>query len=108
MAFYETWAPYVPVAERRRRAEKLIKDRAKKGQPLSPVHLSGRTIAESFWGKAWCDHLESYSDFENRLPRGRTYVRNGAVIDLQIRAGTIAALVQGTSPYHVRIEVKAV
>lgn len=108
MAFYETWGPYVPVAERRRRAEKLIQAQSKKGQPLSPVQLSGRALAQSFWGQAWCQHLESYSDFESRLPRGRAYVRNGSVIDLKISAGTIAALVQGTNLYRVRIEVKPV
>ena len=58
----------------------------KKGHPVAPVTIEGRTIATTFWGKAWCDNLESYRDYENRLPRGRTYVRNGSVIDLQIAA----------------------
>lgn len=63
-------------------------------------------IARTFWGKAWCDNLEAYSDFENRLPRGRTYVRNGSVIDLQIGQGEIAALVSGSSVYTVEIAIK--
>src|SRR5437870_13419249 len=93
---------YVPVAERRRRALAQAK---KLGRPLQPVAVDGRRIASSFWGKAWCDNLESYSDFANRLPRGRTYVRNGSVIDLRIASGRIDALVAGTSLYEVRIEI---
>src|SRR4051794_41968297 len=78
------WAPYVPVAERRRKAEREVAKLRKKGHPVAPVRIEGRTIATTFWGKAWCDNLESYRDYENRLPRGRTYVRNGSVVDLQI------------------------
>ena len=68
--------------------------------------IEGRTIARSFWGKAWCDNLEAYSDYENRLPRGRTYVRNGPVVDLQIEQGKVGALVSGTDIYHVDIGVQ--
>ena len=91
------WQPYVSVAERRRQAPgaKMEKLR-KKGQPVSPVTIEGRTIARTFWGKAWCDNLERYSDYENRLPRGRTYVRNGSVVDLQIAGGEVKALVSGS------------
>jgi uncharacterized Zn finger protein len=69
--------------------------------------IKGRTIAHSFWGKSWCENLESYSDFENRLPRGRTYVRNGSVVDLQIGPGKITALVSGSALYKVTIEIAA-
>ncbi|MEK7667826.1 MAG: SWIM zinc finger family protein, partial [Gemmatimonadota bacterium] len=64
--------------------------------------------ARTFWGKAWCDNLERYSDFENRLPRGRAYVRNGSVLDLQIAAGDVQALVSGTNVYKVAVKVAAV
>jgi uncharacterized Zn finger protein len=107
MAFYG-WKPYVPVAQRRRQAAAAAARLNKKGQPLSPVVLGGRTIVSSFWGKAWCQNLERYSDFENRLPRGRTYVRNGSVIDLQISPGKINALVSGTSLYKVEVKVTPV
>ena len=63
-------------------------------------------IATTFWGKAWCDNLEGYSDYANRLPRGRTYVRNGSVIDLQIKPGRVAAQVIGSDLYDVAITVK--
>ena len=91
---YYGWKPYVSVAQRRANAERLAKQLAKKGQALSPITV-GRAIAQTFWGKAWCDNLERYSDYSNRLPRGRTYVRNGSVIDLSIGAGTVTAQVMG-------------
>src|ERR1051326_9621012 len=93
------WRPYVSAAERRRKAALKMAKLRKQGQDVSPVIIQGRAIAKTFWGKAWCDNLERYSDFENRLPRGRTYVRNGSVIDLQIAPGEIKALVSGSEIY---------
>ncbi len=90
------WRPYVSVAERRRKAMREMEKRRKKGQTVSPVVVEGRTIAKTFWGKSWCENLERYSDFANRLPRGRTYVRNGSVVDLRIDAGEIRAWVSGS------------
>jgi uncharacterized Zn finger protein len=100
------WKPYVPVAVRRRKAEREMDRLAKKGTAIQPVVIAGRTIAKSFWGKAWCANLESYSDFENRLPRGRTYVRNGSVCHLEIGSGRIEAKVSGSSLYDVTIAIK--
>src|SRR5450759_1193968 len=97
--YYDGWAPYVSVAERRKKAAKKVAALQKKGKTISPVQIEGRTIARTFWGKAWCDNLEAYSDFSNRLPRGRSYVRNGSVIDLQITKGEIIAMVSGSSIY---------
>src|SRR5450759_2197067 len=88
MAFYG-WRPYVPVAERWRKALREMERRKKQGQAVSPVSIEGRAIATTFWGKAWCENLERYSDYENRLPRGRSYVCNGLVVDLQIAPGKI-------------------
>src|SRR6201984_3096628 len=92
-----SFRPYVPVAKRRAQAAKEVAKRKKKGEAVCPVTIEGRTIARTFWGKAWCENLESYSDYENRLPRGRTYVRNGSIIDLQITKGEIKAQVMGSS-----------
>ena len=101
------WRPYVPVAERRAKAARELSKLSKKtGQAALPVLLNGRKIAGTFWGKAWCDNLEAYSDFANRLPRGRTYVRNGSVVDLQISKGTVTALVSGSSLYKIEINIK--
>lgn len=107
MGFYG-WRPYVSVAQRRREAAGEMAKLKKKGHPVSPVVVEGRTIVKTFWGKAWCDNLERYSDFENRLPRGRTYVRNGSVIDLQIAPGEIKALVSGSEIYKVKVRVTPV
>jgi uncharacterized Zn finger protein len=107
MDFYG-WRPYVSVAERRRKAAKAMAKLKKKGHPVSPVVVEGRTIVKTFWGKAWCENLEQYSDFANRLPRGRTYVRNGSVIDLQIAPGEIRALVSGSEIYEVAVRVAPV
>ncbi|HQQ69459.1 MAG TPA: hypothetical protein PLL92_03980, partial [Alicycliphilus sp.] len=101
------YKPYVPVAARRAQAEKAAHKAAKAGQTFNPVRVQGRSIAKTFWGKAWCDNLEAYSDFENRLPRGRTYVRNGSVIDLQIEPGKITAKVMGSTLYQVVIDITA-
>jgi uncharacterized Zn finger protein len=96
---------YVPVAQRRAKAAKEVAKLKKQGRAVAPVVIEGRKIATSFWGKAWCDNLERYSDFANRLPRGRTYVNNGSVIDLQIARGRAEALVSGSEIYRVRIDI---
>src|SRR5213593_699643 len=102
------WRPYVTVAERRRKAAREMEKLKKKGHPVSPVVIEGRAIAKTFWGKAWCDNLERYSDFANRLPRGRTYVRNGSVLDLRIAPGDVRALVSGSEIYRVAVKVSPV
>ena len=102
------WAPYVSVAERRNKAEREVAKLRKKGQKMEPVVIEGRTIARTFWGKAWGDNLESYHDFANRLDRGRSYVRNGLVIDLQIAEREVTAMVAGTEIYRVTVGIDAV
>jgi uncharacterized Zn finger protein len=84
---------------------KLLK---KKGADIQPVVLDGYAIARTWWGKAWNENLERYADFENRLPRGRSYVRNGSVLDLKIAATTITAIVAGSrpKPYDITIRIK--
>src|ERR1035438_6502508 len=107
MGFYG-WRPYVSVAKRRQKAAKEMAKLKKKGHPVSPVVVEGRTIVKTFWGKAWCENLEQYSDYSNRLPRGRTYVRNGSVVDLQITPGAIRAYVSGSELYEVVLQVAPV
>ena len=105
MGWYD-FRPYVPVAARRREAKKKMEMLRKKGQNIQPVELEGRTIARTFWGKAWCDHMESFHDYENRLPRGRTYIRNGSVCHLDIAKGEVQALVSGSELYKVKVTIK--
>jgi uncharacterized Zn finger protein len=100
--------PYVPVAARRAQATRELAKLQKKGRPISPVVIEGRRIARSFWGEAWCDNLERYSDYANRLPRGRTYLRNGSVVDLQVGPGRVMALVSGSTMYNVTVTVEGV
>ena len=105
--YYDGGFPeYVTVAERRRRAARKLAQLRKKGHDPKPIQLDGRAIATTFWGKAWCDHLESHADLANRLPRGRTYVRNGSVIDLQIAEGEVRALVSGSEIYEAEVRIQ--
>ncbi|MGH8610848.1 MAG: SWIM zinc finger family protein [Gammaproteobacteria bacterium] len=105
---YFAWKPHIPVAKRRQQAAQKIARFKKQGHRIEPVTIEGRTLTKSFWGKAWCENLERYSDFANRLPRGRTYVRNGSVIDLQMREGVVTALVSGSEIYQVKVQVARV
>lgn len=105
MGRFSRWAPYVPVAQRRKNAEKEAQRLAKKGSVLNPLRITGRTIATTFWGKAWCDNLEKYCDAYNRMPRGRTYARNGSVVDLQVSKGKVTGLVSGSSLYRISIVI---
>src|SRR4051794_35806187 len=105
MGWWGDYRPYIPVARRRANGLREAQRLAGKGKQLLPVKIDGRAIATTFWGKAWCDNLESYSDFANRLPRGRSYVRNGSVVDLQIKPGKVTALVSGSELYEVEIDI---
>ena len=101
------YPPYVSVAQKKaqgaRALAKLLKKRKRTPEPV--VAHRKRRVADTFWGKAWCDNLERYADFANRLPRGRTYVRNGSVLDLAIAKGKVAARVAGSELYEVTIGI---
>src|SRR2546427_11310856 len=105
---YYGFRPYVSVGARRAQAARELAKLRKTGRKVSPVVIEGRRIAETVWGEAWCDSLERYSDFASRLPRGRTYVRNGSVVDLQGAPGSVTALVSGSSMYDVKVTVAPV
>jgi uncharacterized Zn finger protein len=103
--FYDDWRRYVPTTERRRKIARAQAALRRSGREAAPVEITGRKITTTFWGDAWCRNLEAYSDYRNRLPRGRTYVRNGAVIDLRVEAGSVHALVSGSEIYRAEIRV---
>lgn len=107
MSYFE-WPEYVSVAEKRKRAAKELAKLRKKGHAVAPVTIEGRKIAKNFWGQSWCSNLERYSDFASRLPRGRSYVSNGFVIDLQIVKGKVTAVVSGSELYDVKITIAPV
>lgn len=100
------WKEYVPVATRLAKAKRKMDQLRKKGKTIEPVEVQGRIIAKKFWGKRWCEHLESFADFENRLPRGRTYARNGSICHLGIKEGLVEAFVSGSSLYTVQVKIK--
>jgi len=104
---YGNYPPYVSVAEKRAKIEKKIKQLRKKNPNLRPVIIEGRSLARTWWGKSWNKNLERYADYTNRIERGRNYVRHLAVVDLQIAAGHVTALVQGSrgKPYQVEITI---
>lgn len=107
MQDYDMYPPYVPVAERRAKAERKIKQLRKKNPHIKPVIIEGRALATSWWGKSWNKNLERYADYNYRLERGRSYVRHRSVVDLQIKGGRMTAMVQGSSaqPYKISITV---
>jgi uncharacterized Zn finger protein len=107
MSWGYEYREYVPVGVRKNQASKEAEKRAaKQNRSVQPVTIKGRNIATTFWGKAWCDHLESYSDYANRLPRGRTYARNGSVVDLNISARRVDAIVAGSDVYTITIQIE--
>ena len=107
---YWNYPRYVPVAEKQAKADQKLKQLKKKNPDIRPVRLEGKALAQSWWGKAWNKNLERYADFSNRIGRGRSYVRHGAVLDLQIQPGRVDALVQGSasSPYEVEVRIKEI
>lgn len=109
MSWYSSaWAPYLSVKQRQQNAEREIKRRIKAGHAIDPVRIVGRKITTTIWGSAWCSNLESYQDYANRIERGRSYVRNGAVIDLKVAPLAIEALVHGSDIYKVTVTIAAV
>jgi uncharacterized Zn finger protein len=105
---YYGWKPYVTVGQRQKLAEKAAAKAKKNGKNYTPILPYRGAVAKTVWGKSWCDNLEAYSDYANRLPRGATYVRNGSVIHLQLTAGAVHAQVMGSSLYAVNITVQPV
>ncbi|MEI6539834.1 MAG: hypothetical protein WCO86_09950 [Planctomycetota bacterium] len=106
MRWRQQWAPYVSVGDKLNKAVRPAAQLAKQQKrEREPVSIQGRAIAKPFWGKAWCDNLTAYQDYSNRLPRGAAYVRNGSVVDLIIKPRRIEAIVAGSNPYTVKIEI---
>ena len=100
---------YVSVGEKQQRSKKKLEQLMKKNKDIKPVIIEGATLAKTWWGKAWNRNLEAYADYSNRIGRGRSYVRCGSVLDLQIQEGNIKALVQGSDsdPYSIVIKIKS-
>ncbi|MEN6313338.1 MAG: hypothetical protein ABFD25_03710 [Clostridiaceae bacterium] len=108
MSYDYGYGEYVSAAEKKERNQKAAEKLRKKNSDISPVVITGRKLARTWWGKAWNDNLERYSDYSNRIGRGSSYVRQGAVLDLKIAPGGVAALVQGSrkKPYQIDIAIQ--
>ena len=106
---YSGFPKYESVAEKKAKAIKSLEKLKKKNPGIEPVIIEGRTLAKSWWGKAWNLNLESYADYGNRIARGKSYVRNNTVLDLKISKITVEAKVQGSrsKPYDVKIRIDA-
>jgi uncharacterized Zn finger protein len=100
--------PYVPAAVRKQRAQNAAARLDRKGTSREPITIAGNLIARTFWGRSWCTNMERYSDFYSRLGRGRSYVRSGAVLDLRIERGAVAASVMGSRLYTVEVKIEPV
>ncbi|MFK7826798.1 MAG: SWIM zinc finger family protein [Oligoflexales bacterium] len=105
---YDYYPPYVSVADRKAKAAKMVARLKKKDKKVAPVVVKSRIkIAHSFWGQAWCRHIETYRDMSYRLERGRSYVRSGAVVDLRISKKKVVAKVSGSELYKVSIDFES-
>ncbi|MFF9592870.1 SWIM zinc finger family protein [Streptomyces sp. NPDC014646] len=63
-------------------------------------------FADSWWGRAWVDALESLSMDEARLARGRTYADSGKVAAITVTPGRVVAYVHGSRPRPYRTELR--
>jgi len=101
------WYPrYVRVDEQRARTVSEINRLLARGVQVQPVELRGRTVARYFWGRRWCEHVESFSEYAARLAHGRAYLRNGCVCHLSIKPGGIDAMVIGSALYQVSLRIR--
>ena len=111
-SYYDTEHIYEQPSEYKLRtnANETVKKANARGRKMHPVTVAGRTISNSWWGKAWCINLERYADYDSRLDRGKRYLRTGTVVDLDIDKGHVKAKVQGRrkSPYNVDIKISPV
>lgn len=81
--------------------------------PSSPIKVTGGIKAQSrkgafakkWWGKRWIEVLEGFR-IGARMARGRSYARNGQVVDLNIEKGVVGAAVQGSRAGKYKISIK--
>jgi uncharacterized Zn finger protein len=101
------WYPSRPtVGQQRAQAEKRLAKLRRQNPDLRPVVVEGTKLAKTWWGLAWNRNLERYADYANRIGRGRSYVKNGLVLDLRIAEGIVTGIVSGSSLYDVRVTIE--
>jgi uncharacterized Zn finger protein len=102
------WWSYEEAEEAKERLQREIAKRVKRGERFEAlVPASGKKhLCTTFWGKAWCSHLETYQEYESRLPRGRSYLRQGNVYNLDIGPGKVNAVVAGSELYDTQVLIE--
>ena len=102
------WWSYQDVEEQKKRLQREIAKRQKRGEKFEalPAPPGQKKLCTTFWGQAWCRNLESYQDYESRLPRGRSYLRQGKVYNLEIEPGKLSAVVAGSELYDTSITIQ--
>ena len=89
-----------------RAVQRELTARRKRGENLEPVlPKSSRDLSTTFWGQAWNRNLMAYSDYESRMPRGRSYFRSGKVLGMKVEPGLITSVVAGSRVYDVEIQI---
>jgi uncharacterized Zn finger protein len=102
------WWSYEDVREQKERLQREIAKRKKRGEKFEVLAAPAgqKKLCATFWGQAWCRNLESYQQYESRLPRGRSYLRQGNVYNLEIEAGQLSAVVAGSELYDTSIHIQ--
>ena len=99
-----SWHNYDEGEEAKQNVQRQLEKRQAKGEELKQVIApKGKKLASEFWGQAWQRHLEGLADYETRLPRGRSYLRQGNIYNLEIATGRVTAEVAGEHLYEVSI-----
>jgi uncharacterized Zn finger protein len=99
---------YEEAQERKDRLEREIAKRVKRGERFESLAVpsGSKKLCATFWGQAWCRNLESYQVYESRLPRGRSYLRQGKVYNLEIEPGKVCAEVAGAELYETSVIIQ--
>ncbi|MDR2351691.1 MAG: hypothetical protein LBF22_00780, partial [Deltaproteobacteria bacterium] len=96
---------YETVADKRAKAEKLVRELSLKGTEVKPVRLAGEPIAREFWGKCWCFHFSRLPEFSKVLFKGKSYIRNNAICHLDIQKCHIEAKVSSHTLCEIVIDI---
>lgn len=99
---------YEDAQERKERLQREIEKRKKRGEKFQALEAPAgqKKLSTTFWGQAWCRNLESYQVYESRLPRGRSYLRQGKVYNLEIEPGNLSAVVAGSELYDTSVIIQ--
>lgn len=102
------WWSYQDVEEAKERVQREIAKRVRRGERFEALAAPAgkKNLCATFWGQAWCRNLETYQQYESRLPRGRSYLRQGNVYNLAIEPGVVSAVVAGSELYDTTVRIQ--